>query len=98
MEAPGAPLCVRLGTVREADLPALELLATILATEREACELLDKQGIVSATGAGGLKPHPAMRMAETARGQAIALLDRFGLSPRARKGIDALWDADDGDE
>jgi P27 family predicted phage terminase small subunit len=81
-----AALCVRLKTLREADLPALELLVNALATEQEARELL-KGGVTVNTGAGGVKPHPAVRMAETARAQAIALLDRFGLTPRGRKGV-----------
>jgi P27 family predicted phage terminase small subunit len=87
-----AQLCVRLKTVREADLPALELLVNALATEQEARALLDKEGITVNTGAGGVKPHPAVRMAETARAQAIALLDRFGLNPRSRRGIDEIDD------
>jgi P27 family predicted phage terminase small subunit len=92
------PLCVRLKTVRTADMPALELLAAVLATEAEARERLDREGMTTSTGAGGLKPHPCLRVAETARNQALALLDRFGLTPRSRKAIDRLWDDDDEDD
>jgi P27 family predicted phage terminase small subunit len=87
-----AEICVRLHTLREADLSALELLAATLATEQQAREQLERDGLTVTTGAGGVKPHPAVRMAETARAQAIALLDRFGLNPKARSGVEAIDD------
>lgn len=89
------PLCVRLRTVRTADLPALELLAAVMATEHEARETLDREGMTVSTGAGGVKPHPCLRVAETARNQALALLDRFGLNPRSRKAVERVWDEDE---
>lgn len=87
-----AAACVKLRTLREADLPALELLVGALAAEQTARAILDKNGLTVETAAGGVKPHPAVRMAETARAQAIALLDRFGLNPKSRSGVERIED------
>lgn len=83
-----APAVVGLGTLTSADLRAFELLAQTLATATEATEALATDGLSVRTGDGGLKPHPAVRIMETARMQARALLAEFGLTPRGRQGVD----------
>lgn len=83
-----APVAVRLGTLTQADLRGFELLCVTLAAEAEARATLEREGMTTATGGGGLKPHPAVRMAETARAQAARLLADFGLTPRGRQSID----------
>lgn len=83
-----AQAAVSLGTLTTADLAALELLAKTLATEAAACELLAQQGFTCMTAEGGMKSHPAVRIMEAARGQARALLSDFGLTPRAKQGVD----------
>lgn len=82
------PAVVAIGTLSGADLRAFELLAQTLATESEARELLDRDGMTTATADGGMKPHPALRTMETARTQARALLADFGLTPKGRQGVD----------
>jgi len=76
------------GTITAADCRALELLAATLATEAEARAVVAVEGFTVPTGDGGAKPHPAVRIMETARGQAAALLRDFGLTPRARASVD----------
>ncbi len=83
-----APAVIGLGTLTTADLRAFELLAQTLATATEATELLAVSGLSCATADGGLKPHPCVRILETARTQAKALLADFGLTPRGRQSID----------
>lgn len=82
------PAIVGIGAATSADLPALELLASILGTEAEAREILAAEGLTVATADGGRKSHPAMRVAETARAQAVRLLAEFGLTPRGRQSVD----------
>lgn len=57
------------GTRTASDLRALQLLAVTLATEGEARETVEREGFTTATGDGGAKPHPAVQIMETARGQ-----------------------------
>ena len=85
-----APAAVGIGTLTTADCRAFELLAQMLATESEARELLAAEGLSLNTGDGGRKAHPAVRTMETARAQAARLLAEFGLSPKARQGVDVL--------
>jgi P27 family predicted phage terminase small subunit len=82
-----APIAHRLGTLAEADLRAFELLCETLATERQARAEVASAGMTTATADGGLKPHPAVRIMETARAQAAALLANFGLTPRGRQSV-----------
>jgi len=93
-----APACIALGTLTAVDLRAFELLTVTLAAESEARELLAATGLTVSTGQGGCKPHPAVRMAETARRQAAQLLADFGLTPRGRKGVSTRWDWDTDDD
>jgi len=83
-----APAVVALGTLTQADLRAFELLAVTLGTEMEAREVLQHEGMTVPTADGGRKPHPAVRVAETARAQAARLLADFGLTPRGRQSVD----------
>jgi P27 family predicted phage terminase small subunit len=79
---------VGVGTLTQGDLRAFELLAVTLATEAEAREVIAAEGMTVNTGDGGKKPHPAVRMMETARTQAASLLAAFGLTPKSRQSID----------
>ena len=83
-----APAVVGLGTLTTADLRAFEMLAQTLATATEAMETLEASGLSVPTADGGLKPHPCVRIMETARAQAKTLLSDFGLTPRGRQGVD----------
>ena len=83
-----APATVGLGTLTHADLRALELLADTLATAAEAQATVAQCGFTVPTADGGAKPHPAVRIMETARAQAKGLLADFGLTPRGRQGVD----------
>ena len=83
-----AAAAVGIGTLTAADLPMLELLANTLAAEADARAALDRDGLTTEAGSGGRKKHPAAAVAETARGQAVALFREFGLSPRSRQGVD----------
>jgi P27 family predicted phage terminase small subunit len=83
-----APAAVGLGTLTAADLTAFGLLCATLATERQAREVIDAEGMSVPTADGGKKPNPAVRAAETARNQAIRLLESFGLTPRGRQSVD----------
>ena len=83
-----APVAHRLGTLTEADLRGFELLCATLATERAASDQVELVGMTTATADGGLKPHPAVRIMETARAQSAALLASFGLTPKGRQSID----------
>jgi P27 family predicted phage terminase small subunit len=77
-------VAVEVGTLTRADLRGLELLAETLATEREARELLAREGTTIEAGSGGRKAHPAVGMMAQARAQAHRLLHDFALLPRAR--------------
>lgn len=92
-----APVAVRLGTLTEADLRAFELLCEMLETEARARETLEFAGSYSVpTADGGQKPHPAVRIMETARNQAHRLLSDFGLTPRGRGQVSRAAEADNG--
>ena len=83
-----AAAAVGIGTLTAADLPMLELLANTLAAEADARAALDRDGLTTEAGSGGRKKHPAAAIAETARGQALALFREFGLSPKSRQGVE----------
>ena len=90
-----APVAQRLGTLTQADLRAFELLCETLATEKVAQLAIAAEGMATATGEGGLKPHPAVRIMETARNQAARLLDAFGLTPKGRATVERAPSAAD---
>ena len=95
-----ARICIKLGTLTEADIRAFELLCVTLAAETEAREVLQREGLTTPTANGGSKPHPGVRMAETARAQAAHLLAQFGLTPRGRKSVNVRfnWDGSEDDD
>jgi P27 family predicted phage terminase small subunit len=84
-----APVLVAAGTLAASDLRALRLLCETLATEAGARAVVGAEGFTVPTADGGQKPHPAVRIMETSRAQAAALLRDFGLTPRARGTVDA---------
>lgn len=79
-----APVVESLGTVSAADLRAFELLCSTLATAADAEAKVRDEGMTMPTSGGGIRSHPAIRVMETARGQAARLLEQFGLTPKAR--------------
>jgi P27 family predicted phage terminase small subunit len=83
-----APVSVSLGTLTAADMRGFELLCETLASETAARAALAREGVTVRTVGGGLKPHPSVRVLETARAQAARLLDSFGLTPRGRQSLD----------
>ncbi len=85
-----APAAIAIGTLTGADLRTFELLAQTLATESETRETLTAEGLSVGTADGGRKAHPALKAMEVARAQAARLLAEFGLSPKARQGVDVL--------
>jgi P27 family predicted phage terminase small subunit len=85
---PLARATVELGVLTPADLRALGLLAECLATECELRETLRTEGTTIAGADGNRKAHPALRLLESTRNQAVRLLAEFGLTPRGRQGVD----------
>jgi P27 family predicted phage terminase small subunit len=83
-----ASAAVGIGTLTRADLPLLMLLTTTLEQEALARRELVADGNAIAAGSGGRKRHPAAATAEKARAAAVLMMLQFGLSPRARQGID----------
>lgn len=83
-----APVAHGLRTLTSADLRAFELLCETLASETQAPEAIAREGISAPTRDGGAKPHPGVKIMETARAQAHRLLDDFGLTPKGRQGVD----------
>jgi P27 family predicted phage terminase small subunit len=79
-----APVAHRLGTLNDVTLRTFELLVETLATERTARDQVASAGMTTKTADGGLKPHPAIRVAERARQQATELLKQFGLMPSGK--------------
>jgi P27 family predicted phage terminase small subunit len=80
-------MAVELGTITAADLRAFEMLCCTLATVSEAETAIRMQGLTLATENGGQKSHPAIKIMETGRAQAAALLRDFGLTPKARNHV-----------
>ena len=81
---------VAAGVLTGGDLRSLELLAETLALEAEMRTLIAAEGatIPSASGDGGRKGHPALKIATDARAQAIRLLEGFGMTPSSRQRVD----------
>jgi P27 family predicted phage terminase small subunit len=76
---------VALGTLRGADLLALELLADSVGTVRRMSAQLAAEGYTVPVAGGGCKPHPAVRIRAVAHTEAARLLKQFGLMPRGRE-------------
>ena len=83
-----APTAHKLGTLAAADLRSFELLCEVLATERQAREVVGREGMTIATSDGGSKAHPGIKAMEVARNQAARLLESFGLTPKGRNHVD----------
>lgn len=83
-----AKVAHHLGTLTAADLRGFELLCETLTTERTAREAVAAAGMTTKTADGGLKPHPGVRIMETARNQAARLLESFGLNPKGRGSVE----------
>lgn len=83
-----APIAHEAGTLTARSAKVFEILCEVLATERQARELVAVDGIAVKTGRDGVKPHPAVRTMETARAHAAVLLKAFRLEPaRATPGV-----------
>lgn len=78
-------LLTNAGGLTELDLRAFRLLCEILATAEESRAIIEKDGMLISTGAGGFKAHPAIKVMEASRNQAARLLEQFGLTPKGRK-------------
>jgi P27 family predicted phage terminase small subunit len=76
-----APIAHQAGTLTARSAKAFEILVEVLATERQARELVATDGITVKTGRDGVKPHPAVRTMETARAHAAVLMRQFRLEP-----------------
>lgn len=87
------PVLIGAGTLTTADLRALELLVTTLASADELAELVHREGVTVPAGNGGTKGHPALAGLAQARSLARALLSDFGLTPKARGAVDAAPEA-----
>lgn len=83
-----ARVTTELGVLTSADLRALALLAETLATEGELREVLRREGLTILGANENSKAHPACRLMESTRNQAMRLLADFGLTPRGRLGVD----------
>jgi P27 family predicted phage terminase small subunit len=83
-----AGVLVSLGVLTRADLRLLALLCSVLASEKELRDLLQKEGCLIAGADQNMKAHPALKALETCRAQAHRMLESFGLSPRSRQGVD----------
>ena len=90
-----APLAQQLGTLTPTDVPAFCLLCETMATARQCWEEVRTQGYTLPLASGSRKPNPVCKTMETARMQASRLLQRFGLTPDARKSSVALGGDDD---
>jgi P27 family predicted phage terminase small subunit len=80
-------ICIGRGVLTGGDLPALGLLAGTLADIDAARATIAAEGLTTTTGADGMKPHPAIRVLESARRDAARMLGDFGLNPRARASV-----------
>lgn len=85
------------GVLTAPDLPMLRLGAEALGTAAEAEAVIRKDGITLACASGGAKAHPAVKVLEAARYQAMRCLVELGLSPRARNNVAAAPDPADYD-
>jgi P27 family predicted phage terminase small subunit len=82
-----APKVWHAGYLAKTDATAFAVLCGILATERQARQAIELEGLTTRSEAGTLKAHPALRAAETARAQARGYLESFGLTPAGRQRV-----------
>jgi P27 family predicted phage terminase small subunit len=88
----------RAGYLAETDTTAFAVMCGILATERQARRVLELEGLTTRSEAGTLKAHPALRAAETARQQARAYLESFGMTPAGRRRVEPASDPREANE
>ena len=79
-----APELARLGLLTSVDGESLAAYCQAWSELRSATELLQKEGRVVETAAGGQKPHPAISMQRTAWMAIRAYAAMFGLDPSSR--------------
>ena len=82
------PVSVELQTITRADLRAFEQLCEVLNTVSQLQALVKAEGHLIDAANGGKKANPAVRSLETARNQALRLLEQFGLTPKSRNYIE----------
>jgi P27 family predicted phage terminase small subunit len=89
-----APVLAALRTVAPADLRALEMLCETLGTAQQAQAVIATGGLtIGSVRSGKIRPHPAVKILESSRAQAVRLLIEFGLTPRARGHVEPAADA-----
>jgi P27 family predicted phage terminase small subunit len=79
------PVIVGLGTARPADLRILALLCEVLADISGMESAIREQGYTTASAAGSLKTHPALKPLDAARRQAAQLLGQLQCAPTGRQ-------------
>jgi P27 family predicted phage terminase small subunit len=84
------PIIFELRTARQADLPAIGLMCEILGDCEALQQTIHREGI-TVTSSGGPKPHPALRNLDSARRQAVGLLNKFGLLPDSKAKMAQRW-------
>lgn len=76
-----APVAHEAGTLTARSAKQFEILCEVLATERQAREIVATEGLTVKSEKGGAKLHPAARMLEVSRAQAAVLIRQFRLEP-----------------
>lgn len=69
------------GTLTARSAKCFEILCEVLATERQARDIVATEGLTVKSEKGGAKLHPAARMLEVSRAQAAVLMKQFRLEP-----------------
>lgn len=92
-----AAALVEVGTLTRGDLRALQLLSETLAAVADLAATIAKEGFTVAGVGGGVKSHPCLVALAQARAQSHRMLADFGLTPRARGGVDQAPDSTDDD-
>lgn len=83
-----AVAAVGMGVLSRADLRALELLATTLASVSILEEQIARDGMLITSSTGAIKANPAARLLESTRTAAMQLLGAFGLTPKGRQAVE----------
>ncbi len=76
-----APVAHEIGTLSTRSAKQFEILCEVLATERQAREIVATEGLTVKSEKGGAKLHPAARMLEVSRAQAALMMRQFRLEP-----------------
>jgi P27 family predicted phage terminase small subunit len=91
-----APLIAEQRTLSPADLPALEQFSCTLATVAQAQAVVEAEGMTIRLDNGAVRCHPAVKILETARAQALRWCVEFGITPRARGHVEPVADSTPG--